>query len=160
MFLRYLVTSVAGSSARCRLLTTPSKGAATCRKDGRHLSWQAPHLRRDALARVGLSPDAARRTGRSTQGPWGDHRDDRWYVAPGETGGVLVSALVEQGKRSRSIIEANDLSALGQPGLRWDGPSRPRAHIHEALIAAWSDGTGMRLQLGAPHLGDARSQPR
>jgi len=59
--------------------------------------------------------------GRSVEDPWGDHRDDRWYVAPTETAEVLVSALLEQGERSRTIIEANDLSAVGQPGPRWDG---------------------------------------
>lgn len=59
--------------------------------------------------------------GRSMEDPWGDHRDDRWYVAPTETAGVLVSALLEQAERSRTIIEANDLSAVGQPGPRWDG---------------------------------------
>lgn len=59
--------------------------------------------------------------GRSIEDPWGDHRDDRWYVSPPETAEVLVSALREQGARSRAIIEANDLSAAGQPGPRWDG---------------------------------------
>lgn len=43
------------------------------------------------------------------------------YVAPTESAEVLVSALSEQGQRSRTIIEANDLSAAGQPGPRWDG---------------------------------------
>ncbi len=59
--------------------------------------------------------------GRSVEDPWGDHRDDRWYVTPAETSEVLVSALLEQAERTRAIIEANDLSAVGQPGPRWDG---------------------------------------
>ncbi|MCL5053852.1 MAG: DinB family protein [Gammaproteobacteria bacterium] len=59
--------------------------------------------------------------GRTMEDPWGDNRDDHWYVDPTETAEVLVSALLEQGKRSRSIIEGNDLAAVGQPGPRWDG---------------------------------------
>lgn len=59
--------------------------------------------------------------GRSIEDPWGDHRDDRWYIGPTETAEVLVSALWDQGQRTRSIIEGNDLSAVGQPGPRWDG---------------------------------------
>ncbi len=59
--------------------------------------------------------------GRSVDDPWGDHRDDRWHVSPDETVEDLISALTTQGARSRAIIEGNDLSAIGQPGPRWDG---------------------------------------
>ena len=59
--------------------------------------------------------------GRSVEDPWGDQRGGRWYVAAGETAEDLIVALRAQGDRSRSIIEANDLSAVGQPGPRWDG---------------------------------------
>ncbi|MGH3498377.1 MAG: DinB family protein [Nocardioidaceae bacterium] len=59
--------------------------------------------------------------GRLVEDPWGDNRNDRWYVAPDETAGDLISALRAQGARSRAVIETNDLSMLGQPGPRWDG---------------------------------------
>lgn len=53
--------------------------------------------------------------------PWGDQRDGRWYVDPGETVDVLVAALRARGERSRAIVERNDLAAVGRPGPRWDG---------------------------------------
>lgn len=59
--------------------------------------------------------------GRRVEDPWGDHRDDRWYVAPDETAEELLSRLREQATRSRAVIEANELSTVGRPGPRWDG---------------------------------------
>lgn len=59
--------------------------------------------------------------GRSVEDPWGDHRDGRWYVSPDDTADQLILALQAQAARSRAIIETNDLSAIGQPGPRWDG---------------------------------------
>ena len=59
--------------------------------------------------------------GRQVDDPWGDHRDGRWYVSPGETAEQLLSALRAQGERSRAIIEANGLNTVGQPGPRWEG---------------------------------------
>ncbi len=59
--------------------------------------------------------------GRPVEDPWGDQRDDRWYVRPEETAEDLITALHAQAARSRAIIETNDLSTVGQPGPRWDG---------------------------------------
>ena len=59
--------------------------------------------------------------GRNVVEPWGDNRDDRWYVAPGETLDELLAALHAQAARSRAVVEAHDLSEVGQPGDRWDG---------------------------------------
>ena len=59
--------------------------------------------------------------GRNVVEPWGDNRDDRWYVAPGETLDELLTALHAQAARSRAVVEAHDLSEIGQPGDRWDG---------------------------------------
>lgn len=59
--------------------------------------------------------------GRDVEAPWGDQRDGRWFVGEAETRDSLVSALFEQGARSREVIHANDLATLGQPGPRWDG---------------------------------------
>lgn len=53
--------------------------------------------------------------------PWGDHRDDRWFVAADETLDDLVAALRAQGERSRAIIAAHELAEIGAPGDRWDG---------------------------------------
>ena len=63
--------------------------------------------------------------GRNVVDPWGDNRDDRWYVAPGETLDELVTALHAQAARSRAVVEAHDLSEVGQPGDRWDGDDPP-----------------------------------
>ena len=59
--------------------------------------------------------------GRNVVEPWGDNRDDRWYVAPGETLDELLTALHAQAARSRAVVEAHDLSEIGQPGDGWDG---------------------------------------
>ncbi len=53
--------------------------------------------------------------------PWGDQRDDRWCVDPGETTTDLIASLQAQAVRSRRIVQENDLSVVGQPGPRWDG---------------------------------------
>ena len=59
--------------------------------------------------------------GRPIDNPWGDQRDDRWYVPAGETAEDLISALDAQAARSRAIIETHDLAKAGQPGPRWEG---------------------------------------
>jgi uncharacterized damage-inducible protein DinB len=59
--------------------------------------------------------------GREVADPWGDRRDDRWYVAPGETLPGLVAALRERAARTRAIVESHDLAEIGRPGERWDG---------------------------------------
>jgi hypothetical protein len=67
--------------------------------------------------------------GRAVVDPWGDNRDDnrddRWHVAADETVGDVVAALRAQGVRSRAVVEANDLAAIGRPGPRWDGAPPP-----------------------------------
>jgi uncharacterized damage-inducible protein DinB len=57
--------------------------------------------------------------------PWGDREGDHWFVEETETLHELVVALEDQGARSRSIIESNDLATIGQPGPRWDGAAPP-----------------------------------
>jgi hypothetical protein len=63
--------------------------------------------------------------GRDVDDPWGDGRDERWYVAPAETLDDLVAALHSQAARSRAVIEAHDLADVGKPGERWDGADPP-----------------------------------
>ena len=71
--------------------------------------------------------------GRDVPDPWGDRRDDRWYVAPDETLADLVAALHARAARTRAIVESHDLAEIGQPGPRWDGadpPSLERVLFH------------------------------
>ena len=57
--------------------------------------------------------------------PWGDRRDDRWYVADAENGEELTAALNAQGRHTRSVVESTDLATVGQPSPRWDGAEPP-----------------------------------
>jgi uncharacterized damage-inducible protein DinB len=59
--------------------------------------------------------------GREVPDPWADNKNGRWHVADDETLEGLVAALAAQAGRSRAVIEAHDLSDIGQPGERWDG---------------------------------------
>lgn len=63
--------------------------------------------------------------GRAVTDPWADQRDDRWYVAAGETLGELVAALHAQAARTRAVVESHDLADIGQPSGRWDGADPP-----------------------------------
>lgn len=70
--------------------------------------------------------------GRDVPDPWGDRRDDRWYVAPDETLDGLVAELRAQGEHTRAVVEATDLAAVGAPGPRWDGA--PPATLERILF--------------------------
>ncbi|WP_433650848.1 DUF664 domain-containing protein [Micromonospora zamorensis] len=59
--------------------------------------------------------------GRDVADPWGDRRDDRWYVAPEETPEDLVAALRAQGEHTSAVVTAHDLAEIGAPGPRWNG---------------------------------------
>ncbi|WP_433133984.1 DUF664 domain-containing protein [Micromonospora sp. CA-240977] len=59
--------------------------------------------------------------GRDVAEPWGDRREDRWYVAPDETREDLVAALRAQGTHTTAVVTAHDLAEVGAPGPRWDG---------------------------------------
>jgi uncharacterized damage-inducible protein DinB len=59
--------------------------------------------------------------GREVADPWGDRREDRWYVGPDETLQTLVAQLRARAQYTRKVVESNDLSAVGEPGPRWDG---------------------------------------
>jgi uncharacterized damage-inducible protein DinB len=63
--------------------------------------------------------------GRDVGEPWGDNKDDRWYVAPEETLADLVTALTAQAARSRAVVESHELTDIGRPGERWDGADPP-----------------------------------
>jgi uncharacterized damage-inducible protein DinB len=59
--------------------------------------------------------------GRDVPDPWGDRRDEHWYVAPYETLETLGADLRAQAETTRAVIGRHDLGALGRPGPRWDG---------------------------------------
>jgi uncharacterized damage-inducible protein DinB len=70
--------------------------------------------------------------GRAVPDPWGDRRQDRWYVGPDETLDDLAAKLAEQAQRSTEIISGHDLSEVGQPGERWGGD--PPATLERILF--------------------------
>lgn len=57
--------------------------------------------------------------------PWGDRRDDRWYVGPDESLAAVLAGLDARAARTRAIVEAHDLSDVGRPSERWDGADPP-----------------------------------
>ncbi|MGX7681776.1 DinB family protein [Jatrophihabitans sp. DSM 45814] len=59
--------------------------------------------------------------GREVGDPWGDNRDERWYVEAEASLDDLVAALRARGQRTLEIIQAHNLSEIGQPGPRWEG---------------------------------------
>jgi uncharacterized damage-inducible protein DinB len=70
--------------------------------------------------------------GREVPDPWGDQRDDRWYVAADETRDSLLADLAAQAERSQAVIDNHDLAEVGQPGERWDGA--PPATLERVLF--------------------------
>jgi hypothetical protein len=63
--------------------------------------------------------------GKQVPDPWGDAKDDRWYVDPSESSSDVVAALTARGERTRAIVEAHSLDEVGMDGERWDGASPP-----------------------------------
>lgn len=59
--------------------------------------------------------------GRDVPEPWGDRRDDRWYVAPGDDFATLSERLRRQGETTRAITTGTPLDTVGVPGPRWEG---------------------------------------
>jgi uncharacterized damage-inducible protein DinB len=70
--------------------------------------------------------------GRAVEDPWGDQRDERWYVAPHETLNELLDELASQGSSTRAVIGRHDLDEVGQPGERWSGA--PPATLERVLF--------------------------
>jgi uncharacterized damage-inducible protein DinB len=64
--------------------------------------------------------------------PWGDERDDRWYVAPEETRDGLLEELRAQGAHTEAVVGRTELTAVGAPGPRWDG--EPPATMERVLF--------------------------
>ncbi len=63
--------------------------------------------------------------GTAVMEPWGDAREGRWYVSTDESLPQLVQALHVQAALTRSVVDAHQLSDVGQPGERWRGADPP-----------------------------------
>ncbi len=53
--------------------------------------------------------------------PFGDTREDRWWVGADEAAELVLSELREQGLISARIVAEHDLNDVGAPGPRWEG---------------------------------------
>ncbi len=63
--------------------------------------------------------------GRAIPEPWGDEREGRWYVGPGETREALLAELADRAARTRATVEGHDLAEVGAASPRWDGADPP-----------------------------------
>ncbi|TDC37339.1 DUF664 domain-containing protein [Micromonospora sp. 15K316] len=63
--------------------------------------------------------------GRDVGDPWGDRREERWYVAPEETREQLLAALRAQGAHTRAVVAGTGLDVHGAPSERWAGAEPP-----------------------------------
>lgn len=59
--------------------------------------------------------------GHAVPDPWGDRKDERWYVGPDETLDGLLAELDARADYSRRVIASHDLDEVGQPSDRWRG---------------------------------------
>ena len=59
--------------------------------------------------------------GRPVAAPWGDRRDDRWYVADRESVTQVTDALRRRGELTTEIVRRHTLDEVGAPSPRWDG---------------------------------------
>ena len=59
--------------------------------------------------------------GRDVSDPWGDGRDDRWYVEPDASLDDVLSELAGQAEVTAEVVGRHDLSERGAPGERWAG---------------------------------------
>ncbi len=64
--------------------------------------------------------------------PWGDQRQDRWYVGPDEDPQDLATTLARRGELTAEIARRHDLDEIGAPGERWDGS--PPATLERCLL--------------------------
>lgn len=70
--------------------------------------------------------------GEAVEQPWGDAPQGHWSTTADETLTGLTEALYHQAARSRVIVEAHELSDVGQPGERWAGA--PPATLERVLF--------------------------
>jgi hypothetical protein len=63
--------------------------------------------------------------GQALDDPWGDSRDERWYVPPDQPLEMVLDALDAGGTDTRALVLSHDLSDLGAPGERWEGADPP-----------------------------------
>lgn len=63
--------------------------------------------------------------GEDVERPWGDHRDDRWYVSPDESLADLLAELRRGGRRTREIVAGTPLAAAAATTGRFAGAAPP-----------------------------------
>ena len=63
--------------------------------------------------------------GEDVDEPWGDDRDGRWHVDGSESLSALLAGLRQGGSRTRSIVEASELSAPATAGGRFSREALP-----------------------------------
>jgi uncharacterized damage-inducible protein DinB len=63
--------------------------------------------------------------GEQVDRPWGDQREDRWYVAADESLDDLLAALRRGGARTREIVESLPLAATAADTGRFGGRPAP-----------------------------------
>jgi uncharacterized damage-inducible protein DinB len=59
--------------------------------------------------------------GEDVPDPWGDRRDDAWYVDDGTTLDEVVAMLREVGARTDGVLRSTPLDTLAPDGPRFDG---------------------------------------
>jgi hypothetical protein len=59
--------------------------------------------------------------GRDVGDPWGDGRDDRWYVEPEAPLDDLLAELGAQARVTGEVVGRHELEEPGAPGERWEG---------------------------------------
>jgi uncharacterized damage-inducible protein DinB len=58
--------------------------------------------------------------GEQVDDPWGDGRDDRWYVPDDVTVDDLVAMLLRVGQRTSALLDEHPLTETGRPGGRFE----------------------------------------
>ena len=57
--------------------------------------------------------------------PFGDHRDEKWFVPDDLALDVLVAELIQQGVHTASVLRSVPLSTIGAESPRWRGANPP-----------------------------------
>ncbi len=63
--------------------------------------------------------------GKAFDNPFGDHRDDKWFVDDDIPLEVLVSELKAQGIHTAHVLQSVPLSTIGAESPRWEGSAPP-----------------------------------
>lgn len=75
--------------------------------------------------------------GEPVDDPWYDDGDEHWTSDDTATTGELLDRLDAGGARTRAIVRAHALDAVGAPGPRWDGA--PPATLERVLLHVFQE---------------------